>query len=143
MKNNKNGFTLAEIMVALIVAAVLASMALPRMLVFSEKIKSQEAKQVLLLIYAEQRLYYKENNGYANDISKLNIEFTAFKNFKNLDVTDVTSTVVGSLGGAESYLASLTDDNDVYQLYVLEDGTVVCTPDGVGTDCYKMGYPLF
>ncbi len=140
---NKNGFTLAEIMVALIVMGIMAFMALPRMMTFMDRVKSQEATQALTLIYGEQLGHEKDTGSYASSLGALDVTFNSLKNFKTLVVDNSSSTVTGSLSTAKAYLASLTALDDSYVLYVLLDGTIVCTPDGASTKCNRMGFPLF
>lgn len=145
MFNKNKGFTLSEVLVTIFVIAVLTSLALPRWSVFVRRVRSQEGRQVLLLIYGAQQSYFKDNGAYATNMANLNIEFTSLKNVKSLTVLNATSTTTGNLGVAKPYIASVTENiaTPTYTLYLLTDGTVVCSPDSVGSLCDKMGYPHY
>lgn len=59
------GFSLVELMVAVGIITVLASLAVPRFQVFMAKAKQSEAKTNLQHIYVLQNTYFSENNRYA------------------------------------------------------------------------------
>jgi type IV pilus assembly protein PilE len=63
MKNR--GFTLIELIVALVIAAILAAVAVPSYLNYTRKSHRTEAKTALLNIAALEERYYSVNNTYS------------------------------------------------------------------------------
>jgi len=65
------GFTLAELMVVLVVLGVLSTMAIPRFLGATNKAKAVECKPILKEIYTLQSVYNVEHGVYASNIVEL------------------------------------------------------------------------
>jgi len=61
------GFTLAELLITLLIAAVLAAIAVPSYRQFVLRSHRVEAKSALLNVATEQEKYYLQRNRYAND----------------------------------------------------------------------------
>jgi prepilin-type N-terminal cleavage/methylation domain-containing protein len=64
-KKKKNGFTLIELMIVVVIIGILAALAIPRFSSSSTKAKQSEAKENLKEIYTMQRSYYMEFEVYA------------------------------------------------------------------------------
>lgn len=131
-KNKTNrGFTLAELIVVVVIIGFMAALALPRLSAFSRKIRNQEADMVLMHIYDAQIDYNREVGNYANNVAALaEVSVPALKGFKALTISD-SSTISCAAGTstAELYLARLTANDDSYMVYVLENNAkLVCTP---------------
>jgi prepilin-type N-terminal cleavage/methylation domain-containing protein len=62
----KHGFTLVELMIAVTVIGILATVAIPMFQVVPERSKSTEAVTALGLIRSSMRIYYVEHGTYAN-----------------------------------------------------------------------------
>jgi len=122
-----SGFTLAELLIAIIIVSVLAGMAYPRLTMQMERTKTAEAIHILEAILDAQRNYYNENNfTYAGDSSNLDITIPPSQSF---DVPTVS---------VNDPLVSISRNNNAYSLHIDSTGTISCTP--AGTTCTKLGY---
>jgi len=68
------GFTLIEILIAVIIVAILASIAIPIYVRNIEKSKTGEAVTILNLIRMAEKDYFLDNKTYTTDLSSLNID---------------------------------------------------------------------
>ncbi len=70
----KNGFTLIEIVMVMVIVGVLAAMAVPMFIRSVEEGKNQEAVAALRLIRTAERLYYLDYDAYvpASDTNEVN-----------------------------------------------------------------------
>ena len=71
MKNKQTGFTLIEVMIAMAVIAILASIALPA---YQEQVrtgKRTEAQNLLLEAASKQQRFHSDNMSYAQDMGDL------------------------------------------------------------------------
>jgi type IV pilus assembly protein PilE len=71
MKKNASGFTLIELVVALVIAAILAAIAVPSYLNYSRQSRRTEAKTALLDMAALEERYYSVNNTYSANTADL------------------------------------------------------------------------
>ena len=70
--NNKNGFTLIELMVVVIIIAALAGMVLPRLLTRADEAKKDIARGDIGNISTALKLYYLDNHHYPSSDEGLN-----------------------------------------------------------------------
>jgi prepilin-type N-terminal cleavage/methylation domain-containing protein len=61
---NRNGFTLVELMVVIVIIGILASLAIPRFMGVTEKAKLSEFKPVLKQAITLYNAYYQEHDTY-------------------------------------------------------------------------------
>ena len=61
IKKNQSGFTLIELMIAVIIVGILAALAVPRFMAASTKSKQSEAQTILKQIYVNQRAYRQQS----------------------------------------------------------------------------------
>jgi prepilin-type N-terminal cleavage/methylation domain-containing protein len=111
----ERGYSLVEMMVAIMVVGVLISMGVPRFSQSLEQARANVAGANLQAIWSAQRLYWLENRTYATDLATLQSLTTP--NFSPLIdpslVTAVTpySYVVTSLDDGNTFTATATRAN--------------------------------
>lgn len=71
---SKKGFTLIELVVAILIIGILATIAMPRYIRVVEKGRAAEAKNILGLIRAAQVSYGIEIDFYTTDIPSLSLD---------------------------------------------------------------------
>jgi len=81
MKRNNKGFTLVELIVAIIIVGILASVAIPRFTVYSYKARASEYPTLLMQIYAAEESFVAEVGKYAA-LEELDISIPESKWFK-------------------------------------------------------------
>lgn len=98
-RGNNRGFTLIELMIAVTIVGILATVAIPMFQTVPERSKSTEAVTALGLIRSAMRIYYVEHGTYANAV-----HFTdgaQVTNGGHLGVTD--SDLMGRYFSSECY----------------------------------------
>ena len=98
-RGNNRGFTLVELMIAVTIVGILATVAIPMFQTVPERSKSTEAVTALGLIRSAMRIYYVEHGTYANAV-----HFTdgaQVTNGGHLGVTD--SDLMGRYFSSECY----------------------------------------
>ncbi len=71
MRSPQSGFTLIEIMVALVIVAILAAIAIPSYQDYVTKSRRTAAKTTLMDMVSKQENYFSDFKQYADKISKL------------------------------------------------------------------------
>lgn len=66
-----SGFSLIELMIALAIIGILATIAIPRFLVFRERAQQAEVKTNLEALRVAEISFYAENHGFTDDLSAL------------------------------------------------------------------------
>ncbi|MBN2565314.1 MAG: prepilin-type N-terminal cleavage/methylation domain-containing protein [Candidatus Eisenbacteria bacterium] len=98
-RRDNRGFTLVELMIAVTVIGILATVAIPMFQVVPERSKSTEAVTALGLIRSAMRIYYVEHGSYAN--AALFTDGAQVTNGGMLGVTD--SDLMGRYFSSECY----------------------------------------
>lgn len=130
---DKKGFTLMELIFAVVIVGVLAGLAIPRFSHTIEKSRSAEAIHILETLRNAQEVYKLENNGaYAALVDDLDVTIPASRNFQapTVAAADPVASIDRNAGGYQ------------YTLTIDADGTVNCggvvNPAGI---CATLGCP--
>jgi type IV pilus assembly protein PilE len=76
--SRQHGFSLIELVVAMVVVAILAAIAIPSYSNYVRKSRRTEAKTVLLDLISLEERFYTTNNSYTQDPSQLGYVVTTF-----------------------------------------------------------------
>lgn len=71
LRTNKQGFTMVELLVVLVIIGILAAVATPIFLGNTQKAKASEAVATMSLIRQSQRDYFINNNSYIIPVDKI------------------------------------------------------------------------
>ena len=103
-KTRQTGFTLVELLIALVIVAILAAVAYPNYRDFVTRSKRNEAREALLRIATNQERFYLNNNQFSDDMTELG--FPVANNFTTETGTYRISIAVPA--GAQTYTATAT-----------------------------------
>lgn len=101
-----SGFTLIELVVAMVVAAILASIAIPSYSAYVRKARRTDAKTALLDMASLEERFFSVNNSYSSNPSQLGYSVTSFPvtvgsyytvNISNVAAATTTSTATYTL----------------------------------------------
>ena len=108
-KNINKGFTLVELMVAVVIIGILASIVVPSYQDFLRKGRRAAAQAVLMDVAQKQQQYLLDARSYAADLSTLNISVPA-------DVTKYyTITLAVGDGAPPTFTATATPNSGTDQ----------------------------
>ncbi|MFA8344330.1 MAG: type IV pilin protein [Rhodothermaceae bacterium] len=71
---NEEGFSLTELLVALVIIGILVLLALPRLMPIVNKAKATEAKLNLKQVYMLQKAYKFERDTYSDNLARIGFE---------------------------------------------------------------------
>ena len=120
IKNNKNGFTLIEMLIVVVIISALLAYAIPNYRQYVLRSQRSEAQNALLLLAAHQERFYANNNRYGNatelNLAALYPSPTAL-NELNYTITMATSNTTYTItaaayGGQTDDSACLTYSQD-------------------------------
>ena len=119
MRKSNGGFTLIELMIAVVIVAILASIAVPSYRNYVLRSHRVEATAALLKVAAAQEKFYLQNNTYTENVGDV-----AGLGFSTDDVTDNFPTENGW------YKITVTDaDNESFTLTAEAQGDQVNDSD--------------
>jgi len=134
----RNGFTLIELMIVVVIIGILASMAIPRFMRASAKAKQTEAKSVLKQIYVMESAYFQEKECYyPSDGSSVTLQpgvsmpplcvEIMLPAYYSYTVTGTTTTFSATAG---SKRATGLDDDPTLDIWSIDQtGVLTCMSD--------------
>ena len=78
----RKGFTLIEILVAVLIMGILASVAAPQYMISVNKARATEAMNLLSAVVAAQELWYDRKLAYTPDVNELPVDFQKYSGFQ-------------------------------------------------------------
>jgi len=140
------GFTLIEVMIAMVIIGILASMAYPAYRDYVVRTQRDLAKSAILQVLDRQEQFFIDNKAYANDVTVLGFDASPFaigRNSEIVDASDPDRVYSISLTNASAtaftivavpQLGQATDDTDCGTLSVTNLG--VKSASGAGDRCW-------
>jgi type IV pilus assembly protein PilE len=133
------GFTLVELMIAVLVASILLSIAVPSYSSYVRKARRTEAKTAVLDLASMEERYFSTMNAYSSTPSDVGFASTAVypvtvgNGYYNVSVTITTATA--TVPAAYTIVATAlppdqTKDTACYTFTVLSNGTQTATASG-------------
>lgn len=120
----KRAFTLTELLIAVVIIAILATLALPMLVKTLEKAKIGEAISNLNLIRTGQKIYFLEYSRFAPDISDLNIEDPNDPTSRYFDYNVFSSDYSSTFTGRAQRRNNAPNPYDTYYYDINESGTI-------------------
>jgi type II secretory pathway pseudopilin PulG len=117
-----------EMIFAVVIIGVLASLAIPRYTFSLEKMRLAEGLQILETLRSAQYTYRTENGSYANALALLDVEINAPANF-----------AVPSVAAANPIATIVRSAPASYILTINADGTISCAGGSPADICAKIG----
>jgi prepilin-type N-terminal cleavage/methylation domain-containing protein len=125
--SRQSGFSLAEIILAIIIAGVLASLAIPAYFTSVERSRSSEGKQILYALLQAQKAYQIDTGAYTATLTNLDVSFGPIANFNAPTVA------------AADPIAQITRSTGTYRLSMYASGTITCT-NLIGSPCASLNF---
>jgi type IV pilus assembly protein PilE len=153
----QQGFTLIELVITMVIAAILAAIAIPSYSAYIQKSRRTEAKSALLDLASLEERYFSTNNTYTNQAGNLGYPagtatpFAVGSSYYNITSITVTAAVAPtgptSVGAPASYLitatpvAGTTQANDsacqTFTISSTGQRTATGTDPNASTDCWQ------
>lgn len=128
----KKGFTLAELLITIVILAVLAAVALPDFTHATEKAKANQAIAYLRVIRTGEQMYFARNAVYwtscANSANCTDAELRA-----NIGAeasgSGYTFGIAAGAGGNATTFTATANNNGLWSISIIQNGTI--TPSSV------------
>ena len=111
--NKAKGFTLIELMIVVVVAAILMTIALPAYQDYIRKAKRSDAMDALMTIQQQQERYRANNTSYTGDLTGtgtgLGFSDQSLEGYYNLSLSNATTTGYEASASARSGTSQADD----------------------------------
>jgi len=135
----KNGFTLIELMVTIIIVGILSSVAYPSYMNYVQQTRRTEAQSKLIEIANRQEMYYLDHHVYATDLdTELSLgadPFITENGYYAITTSSSVSTAVGFTLTATAVDVQAAD-SDCLIFSITQDLSKTAT-DANNTDCWN------
>jgi type IV pilus assembly protein PilE len=121
----KNGFTLIELLIALVIIAILASIAIPSYESYLRKGRRVDAKNALSALQLAQEKYRGNNTAYSNSLTALGLTATSPQGYYSLTISAASGTGYTATATVNSTSAQAPDAVSCPSLSVTQTGYVV------------------
>ena len=128
IKKNRNGFTLIELIITIVIVSILSLLSVYAYEVYVEEAKASEVYIYVNTILKAQELYYMENGRYANSLSFLPT------------VEDIGYYYVMDMRSTKDFLYSTRTDKNGTLFIEIEKPISSISPNPVGVPAYGVGY---
>ncbi len=118
------GFTLIELMIALVIIALLAGLALPSYLDSIQRARRGDGQASLLRLQLEQEKWRANNLSYSSSLSDLGLGGSSADGFYSLAITSANATGFTATATATS---SQSSDTDCLTLTLVQTGANTTT----------------
>ena len=142
---DSRGFTLTELIVAMVVATILIAIAVPGYNSYVRKARRTDAKTAVLDLASLEERFFSTSNSYSSTPSDLGFASTAAwpqtvgSGYYTVSVSNVsaaTTTANATYTITASAVGDQTNDQQCLTFSVTQSGTQSATPDPNGT-CWK------
>ena len=110
---NKKGFSLVELIIAIVIIGILSIISIPIYKGYIEKAIISEAKAMMAEISVAQGIYYTKNKKFCGNenINELGLNFSRNKYFKNLSDVDASDNAfeIECISEDEKYSVKITE----------------------------------
>mgnify|MGYP000268258099 CR=1 FL=1 len=123
---NEEGFSLTELMVALVIIGVLVLLALPRLMPVVNKAKATEAKLSLKQVYMLQKAYRFEYDKFSPNLVEIGFEqeILITENGTARYIVEITSAEVSTFRATATSIIDFDDDGTFNEWEVTENGII-------------------
>ena len=120
-KNMKQGFTLLELLVVVLIIGILAAIALPQYKRVKEKTIMAEGIQITKQVADANQRYYLIHGEYSEDINNLDINFSGqLIVLYNINRIETNNFIIATMGSSKTTMAMIQRKpmNEAYYIYI-------------------------
>lgn len=129
-RHNQGGFSLIEMMVVMVIAAVLFGLALPAYTSYMQKTRRTDAKVALTTIAAQQERYFLKNNQYAGSTTALGYSANPHISDEGYYSVVVTTTDGSDFTATATAIGVQDEDADCATLTIADTGQKTAQSEG-------------